>query len=90
MKILTFKNREAWRSWLAGNHDNEQEVWLKYYKKGTGIESIPYEDSVEEALCYGWIDSIIKKIDEECYVRKFTPRKENSKWSAVNVRRVEK
>jgi len=90
MKILTFNNREEWRTWLAANHASEREVWLLYHKKVTGIESIPYDDAVEEALCYGWIDSIIKKLDETRYVRKFTPRKENSQWSAVNIRRVER
>ena len=90
MKTVEAKNRAEWRSWLAANHDKEMEAWLVYYKKGTRVTGIDYESSVEEALCYGWIDSIIKKIDETKYARKFTPRKDNSKWSPSNKKRVEK
>ena len=90
MKKVHAKNRAEWRNWLAANHDQETEVWLVYHKKETGKESIQYEDSVEEALCFGWIDSIIKKLDETQFVRKFTPRKEDSRWSALNIRRVKK
>ena len=89
MKTVEAKNRAEWRAWLASNHDKEIEVWLVYYKKGTGVASIDYESSVEEALCYGWVDSIIKKLDETKYARKFTPRKDDSKWSPSNKRRVE-
>jgi uncharacterized protein YdeI (YjbR/CyaY-like superfamily) len=90
MKQLFFETRDAWRQWLAANHDQETEVWLVYYKKETGKPSIPYGASVEEALCYGWVDSLIKKLDEEKYAHKFTPRKEESKWSKSNKQRVEK
>ncbi|MFC2028676.1 YdeI family protein [Chloroflexota bacterium] len=89
MKTLEFKTRTQWREWLAENHQQEEEVWLVYFKKGTGIPSIAYKDSLDEALCYGWVDSLIKKIDEEKYARKFTPRKDKSKWSLVNKKRVE-
>ncbi|MFN2235843.1 MAG: YdeI/OmpD-associated family protein [Anaerolineales bacterium] len=89
MKTLELKDRAAWREWLAANHDRENEVWLVYYKKETGIPSIQYTDSLDEALCYGWVDSLIKKIDEQRYARKFTPRKDGSKWSLVNKERVE-
>jgi len=75
---------------LSGNHDKETEVWLVYYRKGTEKPSIEYGASVEEALCFGWIDSVIKKLDEEKYVRKFTPRRDGSKWSAANKKRAEK
>jgi uncharacterized protein YdeI (YjbR/CyaY-like superfamily) len=90
MKLVEVENRNAWRDWLAENHNKETEIWLVFYKKGTGKESVHYEDAVEEALCFGWIDSIIKKIDEKKYVRKFTPRNEDSKWSQLNIKRVEK
>lgn len=90
MKIAYVKDRTEWRKWLSANHNKETEVWLVYYKKGTGKSSIEYGASVEEALCFGWIDSIIKKLDERKYVRKFTPRREGSKWSASNKKRVEK
>ena len=90
MKTFKAKNRAEWRAWLAENHDKETEIWLVYYKKGTGGASIDYENSVEEALCYGWVDSIIKKIDETKYARKFTPRIDDSKWSPSNKKRVKK
>ena len=90
MRAMYVNNREDWRKWLEKNHDKEKELWLIYYKANTGKPSIPYEDSVEEALCFGWIDSIVKKMDDEKYARKFTPRTDKSKWSALNKRRVKK
>jgi len=90
MKRLYVKTKTEWRVWLQKNHDKVEELWLIFYKKGTGKPSIDYEVAVEEALCFGWIDSIIKKIDEERYVRKFTPRKDNSVWSESNKKRVKK
>lgn len=89
---LTFHapDRSTWRAWLNENHASTREVWLIYYKAHTGRKSIPYEDSVEEALCFGWVDSIIKRLDEQIYARKFTPRKPESRWSPSNIRRVEK
>lgn len=90
MEQLYFKSAADWRGWLKANHDQSNGIWMVFYKKETGKPTIEYETAVEEALCYGWIDSIIKKIDEEKYVRKFTPRKDDSMWSAVNKKRVEK
>lgn len=87
---LYVSNRDDWRTWLRKNHESKKEVWLIYYKKDTGKPSIPYDDSVEEALCFGWVDSIIRKIDAEKYARKFTPRTGKSKWSEANKKRVEK
>ena len=89
MKMLEVKDRGEWRSWLAANHDSEKEIWLIFYKKGSGLPSISYGDSLDEALCFGWIDSLIKRIDDIKYVRKFTPRKDDSKWSLVNKQRVQ-
>jgi uncharacterized protein YdeI (YjbR/CyaY-like superfamily) len=89
MKTLEIKNRAEWRTWLAANHDKETEVWLIYHKKITGQACIEYEASLEEALCYGWVDSLIKKLDDTKYARKFTPRKENSKWSLVNKKHAQ-
>jgi len=85
---LYVASRDDWCEWLRKNHDTEKEVWLIYYKEHTGKPSIPYDDSVEEALCFGWIDSIIKKIDDEKYTRKFTPRKPKSRWSELNKKRA--
>lgn len=90
MQTLEVKDRAAWRTWLSENYDTAADIWLVYYRKDTGIPSIGYGASVEEALCYGWVDSIIKRIDEQKYVRKFTPRKPESHWSPPNIRRVEK
>jgi uncharacterized protein YdeI (YjbR/CyaY-like superfamily) len=89
-ETLYLANRDDWREWLEKNHDTEKEVWLIFYKTHTSKPTIPYEDAVEEALCFGWIDSIIKKIDDEKFARKFTPRKTKSKWSKLNKKRVEK
>jgi uncharacterized protein YdeI (YjbR/CyaY-like superfamily) len=89
-KTLHVTTREEWRAWLAKHHATETEVWLIYYKKQSGQSRIPYDDAVEEALCFGWIDSIVKKIDEEKYAQKFTPRRERLKWSPSNKRRMRK
>ena len=83
-KSFTPSNLAAWRNWLAQNPDREQEVWLVYFKPVSGKTNIDYESSVEEALCFGWIDSIIQKIDEEKYARKFNPRRLENKWSERN------
>ena len=91
MKEIYLTTRAKWRKWLSDNHDKEKEgIWLVFYRKETGKPSLEYEDSVEEALCFGWVDSIIKKIDDEKYCRKFTPRKPDSKWSQLNRKRVQK
>jgi uncharacterized protein YdeI (YjbR/CyaY-like superfamily) len=84
------KGRDDWRAWLAKNHATVKVVWVLYPKKHTRERSMSYEDSVEEALCYGWIDSIIKRIDDNTYARKFTPRTDSENWSEVNKRRVAK
>jgi uncharacterized protein YdeI (YjbR/CyaY-like superfamily) len=90
MKELYFANRDQWRNWLSLNSAGETAVWLIFYKKQTLKPTIPYEAAVEEALCFGWIDGIIKKIDAAKYARKFTPRRDNSKWSALNKKRADK
>lgn len=87
-KSLYVSNRDDWRTWLEKNHACENEVWLIYYKAHSGQPSIPYDDSLEEALCFGWIDSLIQKIDDEKFARKFTPRRSGSKWSESTKRRV--
>jgi len=89
-KTLYVSDREAWHAWLEEHADTESEIWLIYYKKGSDKPRIPYEDAVEEALCFGWIDSLIQRIDDEKYAQKFTPRKAGSKWSELNKWRVAK
>lgn len=85
---LVLTNPQEWRAWLAQNHASQREVWLIFYKQHTGQPSITYADALDEALCFGWIDSIIQKVDGERYARKFTPRTNTAKWSEVNLRRV--
>ena len=85
-----FKTRLAWRAWLARNHDLSKGLWLAYYKKASGKSSVTYEEALEEALAYGWIDSKVRKLDEERYAQKYTPRKAKSVWSVSNKARVEK
>jgi uncharacterized protein YdeI (YjbR/CyaY-like superfamily) len=90
IKQLYVADREQWRNWLSKNHATKAGIWLIFYKKEISKPTIEYEAAVEEALCFGWIDSIIKKIDGEKYARKFTPRSDKSNWSALNKRRVNK
>ena len=87
-KTLYVTKRKEWRSWLAKNYDKKKEIWLIFYKKSSGKPRIPYNDAVEEALCYGWIDSIVKGIDEEKYAQRFTPRRPKSKVSELNKERI--
>jgi uncharacterized protein YdeI (YjbR/CyaY-like superfamily) len=83
-----FATPAAWRSWLAKNYDKKTELWVGFHKKGTGRRSITWPESVDEALCFGWIDGIRKSIDGDSYAIRFTPRKKGSNWSEVNLRRV--
>ena len=84
------QNRKEWRIWLENNHQSKTEVWLQLWRKDTGKFTLPYDDLVEECLCFGWIDGIRRKIDEERYCIRFTPRREKSHWSSVNIKKVEK
>ena len=89
INTVCVKSRGQWRTWLEENHDLElQGVWLVYYKQHTGKPTLEYDESVEEALCFGWVDSLIKKLDEDRFARKFTPRKLHSRWSESNRKRV--
>lgn len=82
--------RQEWREWLSRHHDENAGIWLVFHKKDTGKPALAYGAAVEEALCFGWIDSTIKKINEEKYARKFTPRRPGSRWSVLNKKRIEK
>jgi uncharacterized protein YdeI (YjbR/CyaY-like superfamily) len=90
MNQLLCKTIADWRKWLRQNHRQVDGIWLVFYKKGAGEQSLDYDGALDEALCFGWIDSIIKKIDDTKYARKFTPRNEVSKWSEINKKRVER
>jgi uncharacterized protein YdeI (YjbR/CyaY-like superfamily) len=90
MKTVYAKDRREWRAWLQKNHDKCDEIWLVYYKKDSGQPRVPYEDAVEEALCFGWIDTKIKKVDEARFAQRFTPRRPRSPWNKANIERAER
>jgi uncharacterized protein YdeI (YjbR/CyaY-like superfamily) len=87
MKTFDARTPDQWRKWLAGHHDSESEVWLIFHKRHTAQPTIAYEEAVNEALCYGWVDSLIKRIDDDRYARKFTRRTADSRWSTANRQR---
>lgn len=84
---IDVRTRQEWRAWLAKHHASCPGIWLVRHKAHSGVESMPYEHVVREALCFGWIDSLIKRLDDDRYVIKVTPRRPESKWSAINRRR---
>jgi len=88
MKPTFFATPEGFRAWLVEHHGTATELWVGLYKKRSGRPSITWPEAVDEALCFGWIDSVRQSIDDESYMNRFTPRKHASNWSAVNVRRV--
>jgi uncharacterized protein YdeI (YjbR/CyaY-like superfamily) len=83
-----FKTAEAFRAWLEKNHDKQSELWMGYYKKASGKGGLQYKAALDEALCWGWIDGLVKSVDGESYKQRWTPRKKGSHWSLVNVRRM--
>jgi uncharacterized protein YdeI (YjbR/CyaY-like superfamily) len=89
MKPIFFATPDEFRAWLDAHHAEETELWVGFYKKETGRPSITWPESVDQALCFGWIDGVRKRIDEESYAIRFTPRRARSNWSAVNIKRVQ-
>ncbi|MGH8547263.1 MAG: YdeI/OmpD-associated family protein [Methylococcales bacterium] len=87
-KTLCVTNREEWRAWLKRHHATEPEIWLVYYRKETGKPCIPFNDAVEEALCFGWIDSTLKPMTNGCFAQRFTPRRPRSPLSEMNKERI--
>lgn len=87
--LIFFASAEEFRNWLKENHAVKQEIWAGFYKTGTGKPSMTWSESVDQALCFGWIDGIRKSIDDESYCMRFTPRKPNSNWSTVNINKIE-
>jgi uncharacterized protein YdeI (YjbR/CyaY-like superfamily) len=85
---LYVKTREEWRKWLEENHTTVHGIWLIYYKKPSGKPRIPYDEAVEEALCFGWIDGKIKRVNEDYYMQWFSPRRPVSRWSELNMSKV--
>lgn len=88
MKAKFFRTPQDFRKWLERNHAKVKELWVGYYKKDSGKASITWPESVDEALCYGWIDGIRKSIDDKSYMNRFTPRRPDSIWSDINTKRV--
>jgi uncharacterized protein YdeI (YjbR/CyaY-like superfamily) len=89
MKVTFFRSPAQFREWLETRHARAKELWVGFYKKSSGKPSITWPESVDEALCVGWIDGIRKRIDDSSYTIRFTPRRPGSIWSAINIRRVE-
>ena len=87
MKTFVAQTADEWRKWLDAHHDTEPEVWLVFHKRHTGRPSIAYLDALDEALCFGWVDSLVKRLDDSRYARKFTPRRAESRWSVINRKR---
>jgi uncharacterized protein YdeI (YjbR/CyaY-like superfamily) len=88
MRPTFFATQSEFRAWLEENHDTSRELWVGFYKKSSGKPSITWPESVDEALCFGWIDGVRRSIDDERYTNRFTPRKPRSTWSAVNIKRA--
>jgi uncharacterized protein YdeI (YjbR/CyaY-like superfamily) len=87
MKTLRVQSVDQWRDWLDEHHASESEVWLVFYKRHTGVASIDYKDALDEALCFGWVDSVVKRLDDSRYARTFTPRKADNRWAAIGQKR---
>ncbi|HEV3485299.1 MAG TPA: YdeI/OmpD-associated family protein [Vicinamibacterales bacterium] len=84
LELIEIRGRREWRAWLAKHHMSSPGIWLVFHKAHTGVRSMSYEDTVREALCFGWIDSLVKRLDADRYALKVTPRKRGSKWSDLN------
>jgi len=89
-KTLYLKTRTEWRNWLKKNHKTQKEIWLVFHNKSSNKKNVSYEEAVEEALCFGWIDSIVKKIEKDSRVQRFTPRNPKSPYSQLNKERLKK
>ena len=87
--ILGFASAEEWEAWLDDEHAASDGVWVKFAKKGAGVETVVYAEALDVALCYGWIDSQVARLDERFYLQKFTPRRSRSKWSQLNREKIE-
>lgn len=83
--IKTFSTAAQWRRWLERNHDKETEIWLAFAKKGSGKTTLTYEEALDEALCFGWVDNLVKRLDDDYYQQRFVPRKPKSQWSQINL-----
>ncbi|HEX2265389.1 MAG TPA: hypothetical protein VHH14_03815, partial [Solirubrobacterales bacterium] len=84
LPVMPFASRDAWAAWLEEQHAASDGLWLKFAKKGSGLDTVTYAEAVEVALCYGWIDGQVRKFDEDYYLQRFTPRRARSRWSKIN------
>jgi len=87
-QTLNVTSRREWRNWLSKHYKSKDGIWLLFYRKSSGKATIHYDEAVEEAICFGWIDGQIRRIDDHTYVRRFTPRRQRSNWSNSNKRRA--
>jgi uncharacterized protein YdeI (YjbR/CyaY-like superfamily) len=84
LPVVAFASQAEWQAWLEANHESVPGVWVKLAKMGSGIQSVSYAEAVEVALCYGWIDGLARRADDDCWLQRFTPRRARSKWSKIN------
>ena len=84
---VTPRSRAQWRRWLEKHHERRDEIWIIFYKRHTGIPGVSYDEAVEESLCFGWIDGLVRRIDDQTHMQRYTPRRPGSAWSALNLRR---
>src|SRR5690242_16679191 len=87
---MKFSSRAQWRRWLQKHHDSEPEIWLEFVKAHTGRRTFSYAEAVEEAICFGWIDTTVRRIDDEHYTQRFTPRSNDRNWSKINIERFDR
>lgn len=85
---IFFAGPQEWRAWLSRHHDSEKEVWVGLYKKASGRVTMTWSQAVDEALCFGWIDSVVRRVDDDARMQRFSPRRKGSHWSKVNVAKV--
>ena len=90
MQVVSFASPKEWRKWIAVNHATSSGIWLRFFKKDSGIKTVTYAEALEEALCYGWIDGQVNKYDATSYIQKFTPRRPKSIWSKRNTEKAER
>ncbi|MEI6274500.1 MAG: YdeI/OmpD-associated family protein [Prolixibacteraceae bacterium] len=88
LPIFSFGSQAEWRKWLEKNQDEPHGIWLQFFKKGSGISTVVYAEALDEALCFGWIDGQLKRLDEKSYLQRFTPRRARSTWSKRNIDHV--
>ncbi len=87
-EVIFFEDAKIFRLWLSKNVEREEGIWVRFFKKSSGKKTLTYKEALDEALCFGWIDSLLRRFDDESYIQKFTPRRKKSMWSQVNKGKV--